>query len=209
MNIILGLQLVKMKIIDPILILGATCFIFSCSEPVGGPKNDVRSASLDTNSFKEKGMGFAVATKQQLANNLIRAITASGTTHALEFCSSKAVALTDSMGEALGANIRRVSDKPRNAQNRARGKELRYIEQGKGSLASGYDLTPEIYTEGRYVIGLYPIITNAMCLQCHGSPNEEIQPATLDKIATLYPEDLATGYNENELRGVWVVEMNQ
>lgn len=191
------------------MIFGTTVLLFGCAEPSGVSENNTETAALDTNYFKEKGMGFVLTTKQQLSNNLIGAITKSGTTHALEFCSSNAVALTDSMGEALGAIIKRVSDQPRNADNRAKGRELEYIKKGKQSLSSGFELTPEIYTEGQYVIGLYPIMSNAMCLQCHGSPNEQIDPTTLEKIDSLYPEDLAIGYSENELRGIWVVEMTR
>jgi hypothetical protein len=46
-----------------------------------------------------------------------------------------------------------------------------------------------------------------MCLQCHGDPANDISPETLNKIQTLYPDDAATGYKTNELRGIWVVEM--
>jgi Protein of unknown function (DUF3365) len=57
--------------------------------------------------------------------------------------------------------------------------------------------------------GYYPILTNAMCLQCHGKPNVDISITTLDKIHALYPDDRATGYVVNELRGLWVVEMDK
>jgi hypothetical protein len=48
-----------------------------------------------------------------------------------------------------------------------------------------------------------------MCLQCHGIPNNQILPTTLSKIKELYPTDKATGYGENELRGIWVIEMDK
>ena len=34
------------------------------------------------------------------------------------------------------------------------------------------------------------------------------KPETLNKIHELYPDDKATGYGPNELRGIWVIEMN-
>jgi len=50
-----------------------------------------------------------------------------------------------------------------------------------------------------------PILTAlSACLQCHG-PEEEINPETLQKIKTLYPNDKATGYSINELRGLWKI----
>jgi hypothetical protein len=57
------------------------------------------------------------------------------------------------------------------------------------------------------MIVYYPILTNAMCLQCHGKPEEDIKPSTLSKLHMLYPQDKGVGYEENELRGIWVVEM--
>jgi hypothetical protein len=53
----------------------------------------------------------------------------------------------------------------------------------------------------------YPILTNKMCLQCHGDLEKDITKNTLNKINQLYPKDKATGYKENEIRGIWVVEM--
>ena len=59
------------------------------------------------------------------------------------------------------------------------------------------------------MVGYYPIVTNQMCLQCHGKAYKDINDATLNKINKLYPNDQATGYLENELRGIFVVEMNK
>ena len=52
-------------------------------------------------------------------------------------------------------------------------------------------------------------MTNIMCLQCHGKPDKDILPNTLTKIGSLYPEDKAIGYGVDELRGIWVVEMDK
>jgi hypothetical protein len=47
-----------------------------------------------------------------------------------------------------------------------------------------------------------------MCLQCHDNPETDIVPEVSTKINELYPEDKATGYASNELRGIWVIEMD-
>lgn len=46
-----------------------------------------------------------------------------------------------------------------------------------------------------------------MCLQCHGS-EKDIKPETLAKIKSLYPNDKAIGYQENEMRGLMVIKPN-
>jgi hypothetical protein len=42
-----------------------------------------------------------------------------------------------------------------------------------------------------------------MCLACHGDPQKDIQPAVLQTISKLYPDDKAIGYKEGDLRGAW------
>mgnify|MGYP001556941193 CR=1 FL=1 len=59
------------------------------------------------------------------------------------------------------------------------------------------------------MVGYYAIVTNTMCLKCHGDKDVTIEPETFEKIKTLYPSDKATGYAANELRGMWVVEMDK
>ena len=59
------------------------------------------------------------------------------------------------------------------------------------------------------MIGYYPIITNQSCLQCHGNTKKDIKPKVLEKIDLLYPKDLAINYKNNELRGIWVIEMDK
>jgi hypothetical protein len=54
----------------------------------------------------------------------------------------------------------------------------------------------------------YPIVTNTMCLQCHGK-KDALQPELLRKLANLYPADQAVGYAENEVRGIWSVRMKK
>src|SRR5690606_1450056 len=46
-------------------------------------------------------------------------------------------------------------------------------------------------------------ISNGACLNCHGEPGKQIQPADHELIQSLYPEDRATGYQLNDLRGMW------
>jgi hypothetical protein len=48
-----------------------------------------------------------------------------------------------------------------------------------------------------------PILLQPMCLNCHGTPQTQIQPATLNKIKELYPNDQAIDFKEGDLRGIW------
>ncbi|APY10266.1 hypothetical protein BWZ22_03005 [Seonamhaeicola sp. S2-3] len=128
-----------------------------------------------------------------------------GTIEALSFCNESAYPLTDSMAIVHQANIKRVSDKPRNPNNKASLEELNYINTFKQVIAKNNEPQPIVKETENNVHVYYPIITNNMCLQCHGKPNETIEKATLNKINDLYPNDKAIGYNINEVRGIWSI----
>jgi len=160
-------------------------------------------------SYLEKGKQIAHSTKSVLGKNLLTAINKKGPAYAMEFCNTRAIHLTDSMGKELNASVKRVSDLNRNPQNAANEKELAYILQTKERLSAGKEPVPQMNKIDGGKIGYYPILTNQMCLQCHGKPGADINQATLDVIAALYPEDKAKGYGLNELRGIWVIGMDK
>lgn len=155
------------------------------------------------------GQELAMNTKKVLGKNLMGAINSKGTAEALSFCNTKAIHLTDSMAIELNAKIKRVSDKNRNPNNKANEQELAYIESAKAQLEAGEEITPQLTEIDNKLVGYYPITTNQMCLQCHGELNTDVKTETLQKIKELYPADKATGYSTNQLRGIWVVEMDK
>jgi mono/diheme cytochrome c family protein/nitrate reductase cytochrome c-type subunit len=169
-------------------------------------ENAVDTGAVD---YLQKGKELALATKAVLGKNLLNAIQTKGTAEALSFCNERAIVLTDSMAAELNASIKRVSDNNRNPNNAANADELAYIQNAKKGLASGEQIKPLLQEINNHPVGYYPILTNQMCLQCHGKTDKIIQQATLEKINKLYPADKATGYGENELRGIWVVEMGK
>lgn len=155
-------------------------------------------------TFADIGLEYALGTKKVLGKNLMGTIQKEGTEKALAFCNHEAVPLTDSMSVRYNAKIKRVSDKNRNPNNKANAEELIYIEQFKKDLAEKKEVKPIVVEEGEQVHFYYPIPTNTMCLQCHGKP-EAIKPEVVKKIKELYPNDLAVGYGENEVRGIWSI----
>ena len=165
-----------------------------------------KKASDNITTPLEFGKKIAMQTKSQLGKNLINAINSKGTENALEFCNTRAIKITDSMANVLNAKIKRVSDKNRNKNNVASEKELVYLKESKEFLSKGEAIKPKLIDTENGYIAYYPIMTNKMCLQCHGKPNVDIKNGTLDKIQKLYPNDLAQGYGIDELRGIWVIQ---
>lgn len=179
-------------------------------DQTSGEMNDPKVLPDDSVTYyTELGQKFVTATQTVLAKNLIGAIQKDGPEYALEFCNVQAYPLTDSVALAMHVGIKRVTDKTRNPGNRANSSEMAHLARMQSNLARGESPEPKVTEQHRQIIGYFPIITNAMCLQCHGKPVTDITQATMNKINTLYPDDQATGYDVNALRGLWVVEMER
>lgn len=155
-------------------------------------------------TYADIGLEYVLGTQKVLGKNLMGTIQKKGTIEAMAFCNIQAIPLTDSMSVNYNATIKRVSDKNRNPNNKANAEELIYIAQFKKDLAANKEPKPVIVEKGDKVHFYYPIPTNAMCLQCHGT-SDNIKPEVQMKIKGLYPNDLATGYSENEVRGMWSI----
>lgn len=166
-------------------------------------------SNVDDLPYGERGLKYALNTKAVLGKNLMGTIQQKGTLEALEFCNVKAYPLTDSMAIVHNAKIKRVSDKPRNQNNKANTEELQHIETFKKLIAENKAVSPIVKETDDDVHVYYPIVTNAMCLQCHGKPEKNIKPDVLKSLSLLYPEDKAKGYSENQVRGIWNVSFQK
>lgn len=156
--------------------------------------------------YAAQGMHYALTTKGVLGKNLMGAIKNKGTENAVTFCNTRAYPLTDSMATFHNVIIKRVSDKPRNAKNEANETELQHINTFKTALAAGEEIKPIVTDQGKAIRFYAPIKTNEMCLQCHGKSGGEITVKVKEKLNGLYPNDKATGYGINEIRGIWSIE---
>lgn len=190
-----------------LLFLGFT----SCKD---SPKTTIKD--IDKTSKTQKltdqsllGKKYASASKAALGKKLMSAIAKNGPEGAVKFCNANALQITDSLSLAYGAKIRRVTDKPRNPLNQANKKELMHIADFKEKLVSGDEMSPIMDLVDGQVNFYSPIITNAMCLQCHGKPEAQIAAPTLSKLDKLYPKDMAREYQENEVRGIWAISFKQ
>jgi len=176
--------------------------LVSCKNDKKTPSKEVEKSGKNYTAI---GKEYAVATKKILGKNLKQAIAKDGTIGALAFCNENANPLTHQMEVKYDAKIKRVSDKNRNPNNKANATELKHIETFKTMLKNCEKIKPIIEKNNGEVQFYAPIITNGLCLQCHGSPTTEVQ----SKIKELYPNDLAIGYNVNEVRGIWSITFKE
>jgi cytochrome c553 len=157
--------------------------------------------------YNEKGMEVVTAAQGVLGKKLMTAIQERGPEGAIAFCKAAATGLTDSVGIMKNAAVKRVTDKPRNTANQATVEEVGFITAFKRQVENNGEIRPitkEMNEDEVYFY--YPIVTNAMCLQCHGTPNKEVTAAVGATLATLYPQDQATGYDIQQVRGMWRIQ---
>lgn len=197
-------------LIIPILVVATSCTSSTDQNIIdtSGNAHDLITEE-EIKKYKEIGLEYAMSSQQTLGKNLVQAIESGGFEHAISFCNTQAIPLTDSMSQIHSASIKRASDFPRNPDNLANAEELEEIVHFKNLIKKGksmLEIEPKIKIENTQVRFYYPILTNNMCLNCHGVKNETVSPEVLSSLSTLYLEDKALGYNINEVRGIWSIE---
>lgn len=99
-----------------------------------------------------------------------------------------------------GHQVRQLTDKFRNPQNKADGLDLAAIKEFRINPARQV-ITEERATDGVAGIQIYRRIdVQANCLHCHGPADR--RPVF---IKTKYPKDLAHGFKPGDLRGIYSV----
>ena len=172
-----------------------------------GEKQKVQHEDSLELEYLQLGEKIASQAQTELLKYVSTAINKGGPAYAIDFCNLRALPLKDSLSRLHNCQIRRISSQFRNTADAPQSPEeedqlLKYqlVHQNGGSLK------PEVYFFDDRV-EYYQAITIAMeaCLKCHGDPGNQIAEETLAKINALYPNDLATGYAMNDLRGAWKI----
>lgn len=149
--------------------------------------------------YISEGNQLVSITFDTLRNSLLAAIGAHGFPYAISFCNEHAQPLTE-LFEEKGISVRRAALRYRNPLN-----ELDSLEKAVFSeFETNGPSTRLIRTNGE-VHFIKPIMMQAMCLNCHGTPGEHIQAETMAAIQGKYPHDQATGFADSDLRGIWHV----
>ncbi|MGB7785821.1 MAG: DUF3365 domain-containing protein [Salinimicrobium sp.] len=155
-------------------------------------------------TYRERGVEIAMAAEKHLGQQLMKQLREKNTIDALQYCNENALPLTKEVALKEGASIQRVSDKNRNPKNLASKKEKILINQFRRDIAWGHQPEPVVIDEEDSVRFYYPLVTNELCLQCHGRV-QDMDPKVQQKVLQLYPQDKAVGYSENQVRGLWKI----
>jgi hypothetical protein len=157
------------------------------------------SGAASPGALREKALAAQKALFAALSGRLMEVLGSEGPAAAIRVCSDEAPRLTQQVGEQHGVRIGRTSFRLRNPRNVPPEWARSWVEQRVSE--------PQYQTLADGGLGaLLPIHLQPACLLCHG-PREQIQPEVLDALAQRYPQDEATGFELDELRGWFWVEV--
>ena len=184
-----------------VLILLSICvisFVF-----FGSKKYSVMENKKDI--YLQKGKEISESAFKHLSTNLKEEIAKNSFSGAVAYCKVNAKSILDGVDKSGEIEIERVSDKNRNKGNKANKLERKIIENYKNTLKDNLKLEPVLIANKSDVIFYSPIKTMALCLNCHGDKNTQIDTKTLEVINSSYPNDKATGYKLDMIRGLWKI----
>lgn len=185
--------------IKKILVLVVIFSFFACSKSL---------SEKEKQEYTAKGKEIAQASFNALSSELIKQMKLGGPKQAIPFCNVQAMPITNQLSETHNVSIKRTTDKLRNAANKPTVRELELIHRYKNSEEMQH--APVVEKDDNNKIHFYaPIIIKDKCLVCHGKLGEELNVKTDSIIKTLYPNDIAIGYSEGDLRGIWSIEFEK
>jgi len=172
--------------------------LLSCSN------NNLSDKEIAT--YTTKGKEIGKATMKKLGSNLMQQMKFGGVKQAIPFCNLSANPLTLEMAKKHNVNIKRVSHKLRNENNKPNEAEDAIIKQYLTSISKGEKTKPIVTKDKNKKIHFYaPIKMQKKCLACHGTVSKQ----TDSIIKSIYPNDNALGFKEGDLRGVLSVTFNK
>ncbi len=187
-----------------VFIIGALSF-FQCENQKDG-NIEVRFNQQEKEEYLAKGKDIAARTLAVLSGQLQKALGEGDINNAIASCNIRALSLTDSLSNAYNADIRRTSLNIRNPMNSPSCIEAEQLKTYQKQFNKGEDLQPHVEFIDDHNIAFYaPIVINEFCLNCHGSPGDDIGSEEYKIINQYYPDDQATGYREGDLRGMWSI----
>lgn len=171
-----------------------------------------RAMADDTDAATVQARQWAGQLVQQTGAALKKELAASGPEGAIGVCKQVAPEIAGNLSRTNGVRVARVSLKVRNAV-------LGHPDAWEQAVLADFDRRaaagekPDamehaaIVSEpaGRYFRYMKAIPVQPMCLACHGSP-DALAPAIVEKLATEYPKDRATGYSPGQIRGAVTVK---
>ncbi|MEN8187962.1 MAG: DUF3365 domain-containing protein [Bacteroidota bacterium] len=184
-----------------IFIFVLATLIISCSESL---------SKKEVDSYTNQGNEIAQATMKKMGGTMVEKMKEGGVKEAVPFCNTKAIPLTNEMSEKFGVTIKRTSHRIRNEENRPNDEEQAILDKYIKLISEGKELNPVVELDNMGNPHYYaPIKIQKKCLTCHGEIGINVTKKSDSIINSYYPKDLATGFKEGDLRGIWSITFNK
>ena len=172
-------------------------------------KATMKSAQpIDKKAIVDEAKKITMAFGGALKSRLQEAMKAGGPINALSVCNTDAMPITTKAAMESNALVSRVSLKNRNPKNTPNNWQKTVLEDFDARAARGEDVNKMAFAkivdngEKKQLHFMKALPTGAVCLTCHGA---KIEADVQAKLTELYPADLATGYQQGQVRGAIVV----
>jgi hypothetical protein len=165
----------------------------------------------DLAKFQEDSRKVVKEMASQLGGALQKEMTVNGPAAAIKVCKDLAPAITSDLSRKTGQRVTRVSLKARNPllgspdaweQKVLADFAVRMEKENPANIEFA-----EIVTEpqGKFMRYMKAIVMQDVCLKCHG-PLESIPSQVKEQLTVEYPNDKATGYTINQIRGAFSIK---
>ena len=193
-------------------IFAALLLIVGCSKP---DYEITEPDKVEQEKAVEIGSKLAGIVMDTLRNALMAAMQEGGPMEAVKVCNTKALIITQLVAGSspVKVDIKRTSLKYRNPRNKPNEIESKALEYYQDKIADRAEI-PMNYVQkvsdkdGIHFYYYRPIKIMPFCLACHGD-EKTIHPGMKPILKQLYPDDLAIGYKEGDLRGLLRVRIDE
>lgn len=162
---------------------------------------------LHDSVYVSQGDRIVAMTFDTLRRSLQGAIAQGNFEGAIAFCRAQAHPVTSTYADTF--RIRRTALRVRNPDNRPDSLELAVLIAMGNEMQGGRQAGVKVVRTTNKIHFFKPIVLQAMCLNCHGAPGQQIADPTLSRIRELYPADQAVNFREGDLRGAWHITFDQ
>ena len=163
------------------------------------------SGSKQTKSeeqIMEEGSAITKAVGSNLIKTVQQKMAEGGIEAAVGYCNVNALALTDSVAQAHGVQVKRTALKTRNPKNNPTQLEREALVKMSGQSKPEAEV---VYNDNNQIVYYQPIMLQGFCQTCHGNIGKAMTVQTNKLIKYHYPKDQATGFSSGDLRGMWAV----
>jgi hypothetical protein len=162
----------------------------------------------DTQTLQTDARRLSKALGQQLKSTLVAAMKSGGPEQAITVCNIQAPVIADQVSQEANWLVGRTALKIRNPDNAPDEWERAVLQAFEQRITSGepvqnLEFAEVVEDQGQRVFRYMKAIPTAKpCLSCHG---ETLSKPVRQQLDTLYPDDQATGFRLNDLRGAFTL----